>query len=172
MLYFDRKLKAKLSIKHDELSQQRLKIYKTFISKPVVLVIFIYVVIMPFISPPNWCANYWNSINRFQWTYDCQEAGLVNEEDGVIRPIRVAGVHLSSIIATMADTLLISILTFVRFYKASFMNQSWNAKFRNYILLTLLTISIIDEFGSILVQAINGNYFNLIRPLVAIVFMS
>ena len=53
---FDRKLKAKLAIKNDVTSLKRSVFYRKYISGPLYIVIFIYVLIMPFLTAPTWCA--------------------------------------------------------------------------------------------------------------------
>ena len=62
---FDRKLKAKLAIKNDVTSLNRSLLYRKYISGPLYIVIFVYVLIMPFLTAPTWCAKYWDSIDRW-----------------------------------------------------------------------------------------------------------
>ena len=57
---FDRKLKAKLAIKNDLGSIKRAEIYSKYMHWPLYIVIFVYVLIMPFLTAPVWCVQYWN----------------------------------------------------------------------------------------------------------------
>ena len=59
----------------------------------------------------------------------------------------------------------------MRFYKATYATQSKTMKMRNYILLSLLMIAIIDGALGIFVGKVFGYLSNWIRPIVAITFM-
>ena len=147
-------------------------------SNPMKVIIFIYVLVMPFAQPPNWCQTIYQKDEspeggEWHWTYDCEKRGQEHMTDGKPTPIRLAGKHhLSAIVSTSIDIVLISSLTAVRFYKASYLNQSRKAKARNFIMLGILAISIINEILGLVFLKVNGNLFNLVRPIVAIVFMS
>ena len=89
---FDRKLKAKLAIKNDIQSVKRSKRYKAYIAGPLYVVLFIYVLIMPFVTAPHWCADYYGGKNKWAWTFDCSVAGSVHiDSSGYNKPIRLSG---------------------------------------------------------------------------------
>ena len=54
---FYRKIKERILVKNDELSQQQFKFYKTFITKMRYFVIVLYAIILPFMEAPNWCID-------------------------------------------------------------------------------------------------------------------
>ena len=137
------------------------------------IVIFVYVLIMPFLTAPTWCAQYYDKIDRWQWTLDCSYAGSVHiDSTGYNKPIRlVGGTQLSVAVSNTIDICLVSFLTFVRFFKASYSDQSASMKSRNYMLLTLLIIALVDGALGIFVGGIFGYISNYIRPVVAVVFM-
>ena len=83
----------------------------------------------------------------------------------------VGGTQLSVAVSNTIDICLVSFLTFVRFFKASYSDQSTSMKSRNYMLLTLLTIALVDGALGIFVGGIFGYISNYIRPVVAVVFM-
>ena len=59
----------------------------------------------------------------------------------------------------------------MRFYKASYSDQSKSMILRNYMLLALLSIALVDGVLGIFVGGIFGFLSNWIRPVVAVVFM-
>ena len=59
----------------------------------------------------------------------------------------------------------------MRFYKASYSEQSFNMKLRNYMLLTLLGLALVDDTLGIFVGGVFGYVSNYIRPIVAVVFL-
>ena len=171
---FDRKLKAKLAIKNDTGSVRRSKIYNKYIAGPLYLVIFVYVLVMPFLTAPTWCSKYYSENGQYwRWTFDCSYAGSVHiDSSGYNKPIRlVGGTQLSVVVSNSIDIFLVSILTSVRFYKASYSDQTKSMKLRNYMLLSLLGIALVDGALGIFVGGIFGYISNYIRPIVAVVFM-
>ena len=91
---------------------------------------------------------------------------------GYNKPIRLVGdTQLSVAVSNSIDIFFVSILTSVRFYKASYSDQSKSMKLRNYMLLALLSIALIDGVLGIFVGGIFGFLSNWIRPVVAVVFM-
>ena len=170
---FDRKLKAKLAIQNDLGSTERAKVYLKYMHWPLYVIIFVYVLIMPFLTAPVWCVQYWNEIDPWQLTIDCKHAGSVHiDSTGYNKPIRLVGdTQLSILVSNSIDICLVSFLTFVRFYKGTYSKQSKSMKLRSYILLSLLLIAIIDGVLGIFVGKIFGYLSNWIRPIVAVVFM-
>ena len=79
--------------------------------------LFIYVLIMPFLTAPHWCAEYYGGKKMWAWTFDCSVAGSVHiDSSGYNKPIRLAGsVQLSVLVSNSIDICLVSFLTFVRF---------------------------------------------------------
>ena len=59
----------------------------------------------------------------------------------------------------------------MRFYKASYSEQDSYMKMRNYILLALLGIALVDGILGIFFGEIFGYISNYIRPIVSIVFL-
>ena len=128
---------------------------------------------MPFLTAPHWCASYYEGHNRFQWTFDCKKVGSLHiDSSGYNKPIRLVGdTQLSVLVSNSIDICLVSFLTFVRFFKASYSEQTFNMKLRNYMLLTLLGIALLDGILGIFVAGPFGYLSNYIRPIVAVVFM-
>ena len=163
---FDDRLKAKVAIFHEDGAFKRYKFARKWCKWPKDVAILIYFFIVPFLQTPAWCIDYFRDKDTqyLRPIYECTEV-----DGGTIRYSELP--KLAPFITGSLDFICLGILTFLRYFKMSWREESSKDKCRTYGLAAMFIISILDLCVAI---AINKCPYiaNYIRPFVVLVFHS
>ena len=103
-------------------------------------VLITYILILPCIESPDWCNDNVENSDRFHFWIDCRNLGYPYSRLPTIGPF----------FTTMVDIFCVVYLAFVKWYKNKWREQTKYDRARNYYMIAIFGVSLVDLSFSII----------------------
>ena len=158
-LYFYKQLKYRICVRKDEKSQWYYRFHKKYLSRIKLVVLFIYILVLPFLETPSWCINKHKDDSKWERksfkSLNCEHFGIPYSKNPTLSPITIV----------MMEFICIGFIGFFRWFKTLWGTTRRDHWMTNIVLGLAMTTVIVDNIVSIFVFR-RAFLANLMRPII------